>query len=549
MKKSLFFKKGISLCLSGMLLSSVIVMNPIPVNSTLQKATAASFDTIEYNKVVDLDANIAYPETNSFWSQPYYSSGSSFISSATTTAYAKKDVKLVREAKTARGIYYQVKLDGKMIGWLDKRAFKFYSNIKSEETINRPAIITTVSGHAVWSKPYELVGTSRVNVASAYQNNQVQLLKKAVTDRGTYYQFSASGKTIGWLDERAFDIYDNVEYNKVVNLSGKITNGVGHSFWTKPYKTLGTKLIEQASAYQNENIEIIREAKTSRSTYYQVSANNQIIGWLDKRAVELYSPYIVQEDTVIRDSPNDNSIPIENIDKYTEVNVLEATARDGWIQVSHNNKVGYVKETDIIAKNEIESDFQEIEDVAKEYGYERDFEGTVEEKVNVVENTDAQKFEEGLKEEQLKEAEFNSEPEVITEEDSVESEDDPIAEELDENGMPVLENNDLLIQRAAKKTTKTYKKVEKMPLWGWVCKLTLYAKVSRTNGKVTKVSMWSEQSGLNYPVKATISRKWYTNNKNKTGGKAYFRVKKYKYLIPTQPHIGYVSYKTVSLKY
>ncbi|EAC5252834.1 autolysin, partial [Listeria monocytogenes] len=48
------------------------------------------------------------------WSAPYYSEGSTFISSATAPSYAK------REAKTERGIYYQVKLGDKIIGWLDK---------------------------------------------------------------------------------------------------------------------------------------------------------------------------------------------------------------------------------------------------------------------------------------------------------------------------------------------------------------------------------------------------------------------------------------------
>ncbi|MGJ8729831.1 GW domain-containing glycosaminoglycan-binding protein [Listeria aquatica] len=239
------------------------------------------YDAVEYNKAVNLDAKIVNTTGNAFWTAPYFSTGSKLVTSAST--YAGKDVKLLREAKTVRGTYYQVQIDGKMIGWLDKKAFKFYSTIKSEEVVNRPAVISTVAGHAVWSKPYEVVGTTRVNAASVYQNNQVQLLKKAVTDRGTYYQFSVGGKTIGWLDQRAFDIYDNVEYNKSVQLTGTVTNVVGNAAWTEPYKSLGTKLINQATAYQNKQVSIIREAKTTRSTYYQFQIDGKTIGWLDKR--------------------------------------------------------------------------------------------------------------------------------------------------------------------------------------------------------------------------------------------------------------------------
>ncbi|EUJ27467.1 N-acetylmuramoyl-L-alanine amidase, family 4 [Listeria floridensis FSL S10-1187] len=240
------------------------------------------YDTVEYNKAVNLDAKITKPTSNAFWSAPYYSSGSKWVTSAST--YANRDVKLIREAKTKRGTYYQVQIDGKIIGWLDKRAFKFYNQLSSNVVYSYPAIITTTAGHAIWSAPYEIVGTTLVGQAAPYHNKQVQLLRKAVTDRSTYYQFSVNGKTTGWLDTRAFDVYDNLETNKAVHLTGTVKNVTGNAVWSLPYKTIGTKFVSQAAPYLNKQAVITREAKTSRATYYLFSISGKEIGWLDKRA-------------------------------------------------------------------------------------------------------------------------------------------------------------------------------------------------------------------------------------------------------------------------
>ncbi|HEM2424289.1 TPA: GW domain-containing glycosaminoglycan-binding protein [Listeria monocytogenes] len=106
-------QKGMISLIANMMFLSMFSFTNLNSIKTVEAATTA-YNTIEYNKSVNLDANIAYPETNAFWSAPYYSEGSTFISSATAPSYAK------REAKTERGIYYQVKLGDKIIGWLDK---------------------------------------------------------------------------------------------------------------------------------------------------------------------------------------------------------------------------------------------------------------------------------------------------------------------------------------------------------------------------------------------------------------------------------------------
>lgn len=152
------------------------IFSCINLNSvdTVEAATT-NYNTIEYNKAVNLDANIAYPETNAFWSAPYFSEGATLISSATASAYAKKDVKLVREAKTERGIYYQVKLGGKIIGWLDKRAFKFYEMPSTDIAYSRTGKITNTTGHSVWTQPCGQINSTLKGPASDYLNKEITI--------------------------------------------------------------------------------------------------------------------------------------------------------------------------------------------------------------------------------------------------------------------------------------------------------------------------------------------------------------------------------------
>ncbi|MBC1484448.1 GW domain-containing glycosaminoglycan-binding protein [Listeria immobilis] len=248
----------------------------------LDKKAFELYDSVTYNKAVNMEAVIENVEGNAIWTAPYKSVGVKLITSAGT--YKNKTVKLTREAQTSRGTYYEFSYNGKVIGWLDKKAFKFYSTLEYDQAYVRDAMITNVSGHTVWSLPYQLYGIKSVGSASNYANKQAKITRRAKTEKGIYYQFSINGKNVGWLDERAFDVYDAIEYNNVINKSALLSNPVGNGIWTEPYRVIGTKNVGQATAYANKTVQLVREAKTTRATYYQMSLNGKIIGWVDARA-------------------------------------------------------------------------------------------------------------------------------------------------------------------------------------------------------------------------------------------------------------------------
>ncbi|MDT0048710.1 GW domain-containing glycosaminoglycan-binding protein [Listeria cossartiae subsp. cayugensis] len=248
----------------------------------LDKNAITLYDQAEYNKAVSLDAAVRTVSGNAVWTEPYRTVGTKLIGPAET--YLNKEVEIVREAKTPKGTYYQFKSGGKVIGWLDQKAFEVYDNVIYNKAVNLDAVVENVTGNAVWTTPYKSKGVKLVTSAATYEGETAKITREAQTSRGTYYEFSVNGKVIGWLDKKAFDVYDSVEYNKAINMTGLLSNAPGNGIWTEPYRVIGTKNIGQATAYANKTVQLVREAKTPRSTYYQVSLNGKVIGWIDKRA-------------------------------------------------------------------------------------------------------------------------------------------------------------------------------------------------------------------------------------------------------------------------
>lgn len=102
------------------------VWNRIKTSSGLLGWTLAAnlrdpYWTIDYNKAVSLNARVTTTQGHTVWTEPYNTSSTSKIVGPASN-YAGKTIKLVREVKTNNIIYYQFSLDGKVIGWIDKRA-------------------------------------------------------------------------------------------------------------------------------------------------------------------------------------------------------------------------------------------------------------------------------------------------------------------------------------------------------------------------------------------------------------------------------------------
>lgn len=53
---------------------------------------------------------------------------------------------------------------------------------------------------------------NKLSTGAKYNNKKVKVIKQAKTARGTWYQFQVNGKTVGWMDYRAF--FDTITSQK-----------------------------------------------------------------------------------------------------------------------------------------------------------------------------------------------------------------------------------------------------------------------------------------------------------------------------------------------
>jgi len=190
-----------------------------------------------------------------------------FVKVADASAYFGKMATVYRES--ADGTYAEIGVDGKFLGWIDKRAF---SNAKQVDYY----VGVSGLGYSIDSLPWGTVGYKQVGNTNSYLGNLVKVI--AETTDGTYKLIQKSGQTIGWVDHRALTALST----KASNYSATIRSS-GYSIDSLPWGTAGFTLLSLTNYYLNTPVQVIQE--TADGCYALVTANGQTLGWVDKRCL------------------------------------------------------------------------------------------------------------------------------------------------------------------------------------------------------------------------------------------------------------------------
>lgn len=78
---------------------------------------------------------------------------------------------------------------------------KIYYDIKST---GYGKVKTDISG-AVWTRPYGLSGAQKVEEINYYKREDLNLLREAKTDSGTWYQIAVNNEPIGWVKQELIE--------------------------------------------------------------------------------------------------------------------------------------------------------------------------------------------------------------------------------------------------------------------------------------------------------------------------------------------------------
>lgn len=247
-------------------------------------------DIFTYTENFQAYGMIASNDQKGIYNKPYNSINAQKVDDESKYLNQKADI--VGKAVNQRSgvIYYQFAINGKTIGWLDATSFTLLDKITYQKQVDFLAEVKPLEQvriHGVYNGVYNTDPTvQELSKGDVYASQVVKIIAEAKTNHATWYQFTINDQVIGWMDSRAFNTYDGINYDKVVAVDKKIIDTTGiHKLYDKIYNTQpGVKELGKISDYQNKVVKIIREANTQHATWYQFEIAGVVMGWTDSRA-------------------------------------------------------------------------------------------------------------------------------------------------------------------------------------------------------------------------------------------------------------------------
>ncbi|HHT6789579.1 TPA: GW domain-containing glycosaminoglycan-binding protein [Listeria monocytogenes] len=308
------------------------------------QASKVTYDKIEYDKGVTAYARVKTAPGNAVWTKPYRTEGSKLVNQL--SVYQGKNMRILREAKTVITTWYQFSIDGKVIGWVDTRALDtFYKQSMEKDTNLTRYVIANKVNEAYYKVPV-VDADVRWGTLAAYKDQKLTVDKQATVEGQLWYRVRTSTTFIGWTKASNLTTttpYDKIEYDKGATAYARVKTAPGNAVWTKPYRTEGSKLVNQLSVYQGKNMRILREAKTVITTWYQFSIDGKVIGWVDTRALDTFYKQSMEKDTNLTRYVIANKVN----EAYYKVPVVDADVRWGTLAAYKDQKLTVDKQATV----------------------------------------------------------------------------------------------------------------------------------------------------------------------------------------------------------
>ncbi|GEQ32281.1 hypothetical protein B795N_01630 [Marinilactibacillus psychrotolerans] len=265
-------------------------------------------------------------------SLPWGSAGSERV--ASSTDYYNKKVQVIRENKSRT--YALIQVDGKEIGWVDKRAFELVLS----KAVDYEVVITNTN-YSIDSLPWGTKGYKKLYSASDFNASSIFQVTEETTN-GAYVRLSQNGVVKGWIDKKAISSFNSVK----VSYKAKV-NYAGHSINSLPWGINGFVNVGKSDDYLGKEFTISREAKGGN--YLLLSDGSKIVGWVDKRAIESFETNSVSySDTISHAGYSIDSRPwgykgyeqIDSTNNYTGkvIEVIRETTNGSYAFIAYNGK-------------------------------------------------------------------------------------------------------------------------------------------------------------------------------------------------------------------
>lgn len=200
-----------------------------------------------------------------------------------TSDYLGRTIKVVKETNNSQ--YVLISHDGKLLGWVDKKALKTYgvvTEVASSQPVNYKAVVDKTS-YSIDTMPWGTVGYQTIAKTTDYIGTEVDVIRK----KGSYVLISVNGEAIGWVDQKALKSYEvttDITGSQAVSYTGIVLKNA-YSIDTKPWGTTGYQTIGKTTDYVGNPVKVTQQ----KGSYVLIEVNGQSLGWVDRKAIQMYT--------------------------------------------------------------------------------------------------------------------------------------------------------------------------------------------------------------------------------------------------------------------
>ncbi|EHL5041596.1 GW domain-containing glycosaminoglycan-binding protein [Listeria monocytogenes] len=184
----------------------------------------------------------------------------------------------IQEAGYATDPAYAEKLISTIENYNLDQYDQIYDTVTSTENQLAYAEIKNVSNETIWTKPYNTEGAEKTGSVKDYKNKSLRISQKAVTEKGTWYQLQDQGKTIGWVNSDAVEVFYTPKNETNVKLDKYITDS-DQKIYAYPVED-NSKVVTNLNDYLGKELDIDRRADVKNEYWYRIKSDDgKVIGW------------------------------------------------------------------------------------------------------------------------------------------------------------------------------------------------------------------------------------------------------------------------------
>ncbi|EED2062195.1 GW domain-containing glycosaminoglycan-binding protein [Listeria monocytogenes] len=155
---------------------------------------------------------------------------------------------------------------------------QIYDTVTSTENQLAYAEIKNASNETIWTKPYNTEGAEKTGSVKDYKNKSLRISQKAVTEKGTWYQLQDQGKTIGWVNSNAVEVFYTPKNETNVKPDKYITDS-DQKIYAYPVED-NSKVVTNLNDYLGKELDIDSRADVKNEYWYRIKSDDgKVIGW------------------------------------------------------------------------------------------------------------------------------------------------------------------------------------------------------------------------------------------------------------------------------